>query len=333
MIEAPMGDARFFARSSPHALRDIAIAAEGTAPEIEQDIRGRRATAIGRTRIRSVFSTIGVTSSRSSRPWRARSSCTRRCGTVFRLARSLSSRLATYEGWARVAALFHPIAPPCPGIHPSAVVDKRSAGGRFGGNRPLRRDRGSGGDRRRCRIGQFASIGKGVYDRPRLSDRRARQPQPRSAGVARLHLSRRKDRSGRLQLRHHKTGFLSIPQLGRVIVEDDVEVGANTTIDRGSTRDTTIGAGTRIDNSYRSATMFSSDAAASLWRRSELRDRRSSRTSFRSAARLQWRGICVSAEAARSARRQASSRMHPRVRFCLEALHSRGQSSFDRSPR
>jgi UDP-3-O-[3-hydroxymyristoyl] glucosamine N-acyltransferase len=45
-----------------------------------------------------------------------------------------------------------------------------------------------------------------------------------------------------------KTGFLSIPQLGRVVVDDDVEVGANTTVDRGSTRDTVIGAGTRIDN-------------------------------------------------------------------------------------
>jgi UDP-3-O-[3-hydroxymyristoyl] glucosamine N-acyltransferase len=45
-----------------------------------------------------------------------------------------------------------------------------------------------------------------------------------------------------------RTGFLSVPQLGRVIVEDDVEVGANSTIDRGSTRDTIIGAGTRIDN-------------------------------------------------------------------------------------
>jgi UDP-3-O-[3-hydroxymyristoyl] glucosamine N-acyltransferase len=45
-----------------------------------------------------------------------------------------------------------------------------------------------------------------------------------------------------------KSGFLSIPQLGRVIVEDDVEVGANTTIDRGSTRDSVIGAGTRINN-------------------------------------------------------------------------------------
>ena len=45
-----------------------------------------------------------------------------------------------------------------------------------------------------------------------------------------------------------KDGFLSVPQLGRVMLEDDVEVGANTTIDRGSSRDTVIGAGSRLDN-------------------------------------------------------------------------------------
>jgi len=39
-----------------------------------------------------------------------------------------------------------------------------------------------------------------------------------------------------------------VPQLDRVIIEDDVEVGANTTIDRGSVRDTVIGAGSRLDN-------------------------------------------------------------------------------------
>ena len=43
-------------------------------------------------------------------------------------------------------------------------------------------------------------------------------------------------------------GFRSVPQLGRVILEDDVEVGANTTIDRGSLQDTVVGAGSRLDN-------------------------------------------------------------------------------------
>jgi UDP-3-O-[3-hydroxymyristoyl] glucosamine N-acyltransferase len=44
------------------------------------------------------------------------------------------------------------------------------------------------------------------------------------------------------------TGHLNIPQLGRVIIHDDVDIGANTTIDRGSGPDTVIGAGTHIDN-------------------------------------------------------------------------------------
>jgi UDP-3-O-[3-hydroxymyristoyl] glucosamine N-acyltransferase len=43
-------------------------------------------------------------------------------------------------------------------------------------------------------------------------------------------------------------GMAKIPQTRRVIIQDDVEVGANTTIDRGATRDTVIGEGTKIDN-------------------------------------------------------------------------------------
>ncbi len=43
-------------------------------------------------------------------------------------------------------------------------------------------------------------------------------------------------------------GFEKIPQLGRVIIQDDVEIGANTTVDRGSLSDTVIGEGTKIDN-------------------------------------------------------------------------------------
>jgi len=43
-------------------------------------------------------------------------------------------------------------------------------------------------------------------------------------------------------------GHLKVPQIGRVILQDDVEIGANTTIDRGANRDTIIGEGTKIDN-------------------------------------------------------------------------------------
>lgn len=42
--------------------------------------------------------------------------------------------------------------------------------------------------------------------------------------------------------------YVDVPQLGRVVVEDDVEIGANTTIDRGATGDTVIGEGSKLDN-------------------------------------------------------------------------------------
>ena len=45
-----------------------------------------------------------------------------------------------------------------------------------------------------------------------------------------------------------RQGHQKIPQTRRVIIQDDIEIGANTTIDRGATRDTVIGEGTKIDN-------------------------------------------------------------------------------------
>lgn len=43
-------------------------------------------------------------------------------------------------------------------------------------------------------------------------------------------------------------GHLKIPQIGRVVIQNDVEIGANSCIDRGSNRDTIIGEGTKIDD-------------------------------------------------------------------------------------
>ena len=43
-------------------------------------------------------------------------------------------------------------------------------------------------------------------------------------------------------------GHLKVPQLGRVIIQDNVEMGAGTCVDRGTNRDTVIGEGTKIDN-------------------------------------------------------------------------------------
>ena len=46
----------------------------------------------------------------------------------------------------------------------------------------------------------------------------------------------------------HDQQWLKIPQLGTVVLEDDVEIGANTTIDRGALDDTVIGRGCKLDN-------------------------------------------------------------------------------------
>lgn len=44
------------------------------------------------------------------------------------------------------------------------------------------------------------------------------------------------------------TGPVPTPQIGRVVIQDSVEIGANTTVDRGALTDTVIGEGTKIDN-------------------------------------------------------------------------------------
>lgn len=47
---------------------------------------------------------------------------------------------------------------------------------------------------------------------------------------------------------HENGEWIKVPQLGRVVIGDDVEIGANTTIDRGTLDDTVIGQGVKLDN-------------------------------------------------------------------------------------
>jgi len=151
-------------------------------------------------------------------------------------------------GWASVAALFHPLPPAVPGIHPSAVVDPAAEVDPTAEIGPLcvvgeRAVIGA-----RCRIGPLASIGPGVVlgrdvrvgsqvsiSHALIGDRVVFLPGARVG----------QDGFG---FAITPEGFHSVPQLGRVIIESDVEVGANSTIDRGALDDTVIGAGTRIDN-------------------------------------------------------------------------------------
>lgn len=153
-----------------------------------------------------------------------------------------------YLGWARVAALFHPDPPMVPGVHASAVIATGvlidptaevgpfavigagaiiGRGARIGAHAVIGRQVVVGPD---CWVGDHASVSHAILGERVVLGPGARIGQD-GFGFART-----------------KAGFVSVPQLGRVLLEDDVHVGANTAIDRGSVQDTVIGAGSRLDN-------------------------------------------------------------------------------------
>jgi UDP-3-O-[3-hydroxymyristoyl] glucosamine N-acyltransferase len=153
-----------------------------------------------------------------------------------------------YAAWARVAALFHPLPPAQAGAHPSAVIAPNSAIDPSAEIGPLALVGAGAEIGPRSRVGPGAIVGEGVVlgadcrigahaslSHALLGDRVIVYPGARIG----------QDGFGFVPT---PEGFLSVPQLGRVVLEDDVEVGANTTIDRGSLHDTRIGAGSRLDN-------------------------------------------------------------------------------------
>jgi UDP-3-O-[3-hydroxymyristoyl] glucosamine N-acyltransferase len=153
-----------------------------------------------------------------------------------------------YAGWARVAAMFHPAPSTSPGVHSTAIVDDTAVvdpTAELGPGCVVESDAEIGPG---CRIGPFAVIGSGV-----VLGRDCRVGAHASISHALLgnrvyvYPGARVGQEG-FGFAVTKAGFLTVPQLGRVILHDDVEVGANSTIDRGSAGDTIIGAGSRLDN-------------------------------------------------------------------------------------
>lgn len=153
-----------------------------------------------------------------------------------------------YRGYARIAQTFYPLPQPRPGAHPSAIVDPSA---RVGEGTEL----GAGvvvGARaeigRGCRIdantviGEAVTIGDGTVIGPNASVAFC------TIGRAcQIHAGARVGTRG-FGFSMDPEGFVDVPQLGRVIVEDGVEIGSNSTIDRGAGPDTFIGAGAKIDN-------------------------------------------------------------------------------------
>ena len=127
------------------------------------------------------------------------------------------------------------LAPPddSPLRHPAAIVDSSATLGvrtRIGAGAVIEADAVIGAD---CSIGSRVTICKGAT----LGDRVVVQ----SGAVL--------GSTGFGYVRNPETGeYLLFPQQGRLIIEDDVEIGANTTIDRGALGETRIGRGAKIDN-------------------------------------------------------------------------------------
>jgi UDP-3-O-[3-hydroxymyristoyl] glucosamine N-acyltransferase len=247
MVDVATGNVRFFSRSGPHLLATVAQAACGTACDLDLVLDGvaplqtagphevsfldnrRYASALEQTLAGAVIVHPDMQA---------------------RVPAATVPILTTepYAGWARVAALFHPVPPVCPGIHASAVV---AAGARIDASTEVGPlcvieagvEIGPG-----CRIGPCAVIGSGVVIGPdcRIGPHVSLSHALLGARVY-VYPGARIGQEG-FGFASVKAGFLTIPQLGRVILEDDVEVGANSTIDRGSAQDTVIGAGSRLDN-------------------------------------------------------------------------------------
>ena len=246
------GDSRFFARTGPHSLAAIAAAAGGSLAIDEPAARARLVSGVAPLQTAQEDEVSFVDNRRYAKLLdRCRAGAVIVHPDLASRVRDGSAAIVTaepYTGWARVAALFHPEPPIRPGVHPSAVVDPTAridASAEIGPLAVVGADAEIGA---RCRIGAAALVGAGVVIGP---DCRVGGHATLSHALlgARVHVypGARVGQEG-FGFATTPEGFLTVPQIGRVILEDDVEVGANTTIDRGSAHDTVIGAGSRLDN-------------------------------------------------------------------------------------
>jgi UDP-3-O-[3-hydroxymyristoyl] glucosamine N-acyltransferase len=154
-----------------------------------------------------------------------------------------------YLGFIRVVRLFHPPTPPQPGIHPSAVVAADATVGEGTEIGPCAVIGAGARIGPHCIIGAHVVIGPGVE----IGEGCRLHPQcsVSHAILGRfvvLHPGARIGQEGFGFVPTPDGRFETAPQIGRVILGDAVEVGANSCIDRGAQEDTVIGPGTRLDN-------------------------------------------------------------------------------------
>lgn len=136
-----------------------------------------------------------------------------------------------YACYARVAQLLDPHPAPESGIHPSAHVS------------------------RTARLGKDVSIGAHAVVADNAEIGAGSVLHPHATVLARVRIGARAVIHAQAAIGSDGFGFaneagrwLKIPQTGTVVIGDDVEIGAGTTIDRGALGDTVIGDGVKLDN-------------------------------------------------------------------------------------
>jgi UDP-3-O-[3-hydroxymyristoyl] glucosamine N-acyltransferase len=154
-----------------------------------------------------------------------------------------------YATYARVAEFLHPPRLPVPGIHPSAWVAEDARVPESVEIGPL-----AVVGRAAC-LGESVVIGPGaiVGEQARIGE--GTRLLPRATILERVVIGARcvihsgviigADGFGFAQ---EEGAWTKVPQLGSVMIGDDVEIGANTTIDRGTIEDTVIDDGVKLDN-------------------------------------------------------------------------------------
>ncbi|HEX6980041.1 MAG TPA: UDP-3-O-(3-hydroxymyristoyl)glucosamine N-acyltransferase [Alphaproteobacteria bacterium] len=153
-----------------------------------------------------------------------------------------------YKAYARIARAFYPDVPGAPQVHRTALIDPEARLGADVAVGPgavigARAEIGA-----RCRIGPNAVIGEGVVlGEDTTVGANASLSHCIIGARVLIHPGVRIGQDG-FGFAPDPGGHVKVPQLGRVLVGDDCEIGANTCIDRGSAGDTIIGPGCMIDN-------------------------------------------------------------------------------------
>lgn len=155
---------------------------------------------------------------------------------------------APYMAFAKIARAFYPPAAITPGIAPLAMIDpsaKLGPGCRIDGGAVIGRDARLGA---RCHVAANVVIGDAVtIGDDCIIGACASISHSIIGNRVYIYAGARIGQDG-FGFASGAAGHVRIPQLGRVVIHDDVEIGANTTIDRGAGPDTVIGAGCMIDN-------------------------------------------------------------------------------------